>query len=436
MNAMTGKACDFHPLEVRGGILADSMGLGKSLTIISLLATEWQHNASSLTKKTPTLIVVPPSLLRTWEEEIRKHLHPKTLNYCLYHGPRRSEDMVSILGHDIVITTYNVVATEWKSLEKGPRPLFLVTWRRIILDEGKLLLLDLNQYTDRCFSAHEIRVGSTMRAKAICALRGDLRWAVSGTPIQNRWEDLASLLNFLRVYPDHDIRSITNILRNEMANSNLRSMLTLLCLRRSKQAIDIPSRRDTTHRVEFDAEEAAHYNSINLHVTGFLDQQAGQANLRSYTNILVKINSLRQICNLGTCYQGSIGDSPTQTAAMQELFDGMVSAGTATCYKCEGDLSTSDEENEVQSGGMAGCESFNTRITTCGRLVCAACLAICGNVTCPTDGTCQYQNLCKLYTVKSSSSTNLSTIQPNSRLSAKMRVLQEDILALPKTDKR
>ena len=140
---MTGNVYDFHPLEVRGGILADSMGLGKSLSVISLLATDWQQCTSDLTERTPTLIVVPPSLLRTWEEEIRKHLYPGTLRYWLYHGPKRSAHMVSMLAHDIVITTYDVVATEWKSLEKGPRPLFLVNWRRVILDEGELLLLEL-----------------------------------------------------------------------------------------------------------------------------------------------------------------------------------------------------------------------------------------------------------------------------------------------------
>lgn len=418
LNTTTGEVCDFRPVEVRGGILADSMGLGKSLSIISLLANDWPHCNTGSSEIVPTLLVVPPSLLRTWEEELRRHLHPGTLRYWLYHGPKRSRDLTSMLAHDIVITTYDVVATEYKSLDKGPRPLFDINWRRIVLDE-----------------AHEIRVGTTLKAKAICALRGYFRWAVSGTPIQNRWEDLASLLVFLKVYPDHDIRSLTTMLRRHAANSSLRSMLAPLCLRRSKQTINLPSRTDNTHKVDFDVEEAAHYNSINVLVTGFLEQQAGQTSLGSYSNVLTKINSLRQICNLGTFYRGNIAVPETQTTAMQELFDGMISSGAAACCRCDRDLVKGDENNESRIDGSDSFEPSKTRIATCGELICASCFALSEMSMCPSDGRCQHQNSCELFTVNSSGSSGLPAFPSNSRLPVKMRALQEDLLALPETDK-
>ena len=151
MNTATGDVCDFRPVEVGGGILADSMGLGKSLSMISLLATDLPHKISSSTEVISTLIVVPPSLLRTWEEELRRHLYPETLRCCLYHGPKRSADIASMLAYEIVITTYDVVATEWKSVDKGPRPLFRVNWRRIVLDEGRLLYPSSNSQADLKF---------------------------------------------------------------------------------------------------------------------------------------------------------------------------------------------------------------------------------------------------------------------------------------------
>ena len=279
-------------------------------------------------------------------------------------------------------------------------------------------------------------MGTTLRAKAICALRGRLRWIISGTPIQNKWEDLASLLSFLRVYPDQNIRSLTTMLRHGSANPVLRSILASLCLRRSKLAIDLPSRSDITHKVDFDAEDANLYKIINLRVTGFLEQQANQTSLRSYSNILTKINSLRQICNLGTCYRDKIGKPENQISAMQELFDGLTSAGAAECCICGSDLSQADGRNELENRGTYGFESSEIRITTCGELICASCFAVSETMTCPSNGRCQYQSLCTLSTVSSSSSSDDSAVQPNSRLSTKMRALQDDLLALPKTDKR
>lgn len=213
-------------------------------------------------------------------------------------------------------------------------------------------------------------------------------------------------------------------------------MLAPLCLRRSKQTIDLPNRTDNIHKVDFDAEEAAHYNSINIRVTGFLEQQAGQTSLGSYSNILTKINSLRQICNLGTFYRGNIGVPETQTTAMQELFDGMISAGVAVCCKCDRDLSKGDENNESQIVATESFESSKTRIATCGELICASCFALSEMAMCPSDGRCQHQNSCELFTVNSSGSSGLPAFPANSRLPVKMRALQEDLLALPETDKR
>ena len=123
--------------EVRGGILADSMGLGKSLTVISLLALDWSHRPQNSHGVTPTLLVVTLPLIRTWEEEFRGHLHPQTLRCWTYHGPKRSKDVSRMLGYDIVLTTYDIVAQEWRNLDNQLHPLFSTNWRRIVLDEGK-----------------------------------------------------------------------------------------------------------------------------------------------------------------------------------------------------------------------------------------------------------------------------------------------------------
>ena len=113
------------------------MGLGKSLTVISLLAMDWSHRPKDSQGIKPSLLVVTLPLIRSWEEELRSHLHPRTLRYWTHHGPKRSKDVTKMLRYDIVLTTYDVVAQEWRDLNNQPQPLFSTNWRRIVLDEGK-----------------------------------------------------------------------------------------------------------------------------------------------------------------------------------------------------------------------------------------------------------------------------------------------------------
>ena len=126
-----------HPGADRatGGILSDAMGLGKSLSMISLIASDRGSKDPSLTQ--PTLLVVPLSLISTWEAEFDTHLEPQALRYWRYYGPNRQESAILISHYDVVVTTYDTVALEWQKLEKGVTPLFAVDWHRVILDEGK-----------------------------------------------------------------------------------------------------------------------------------------------------------------------------------------------------------------------------------------------------------------------------------------------------------
>ena len=125
----------------QGGILADSMGLGKTLSIISLIAHG--HNQDSLVPPgcMPTLLIVPSSLLHNWENELSKHVHSSTLSWRIYHGPRRNRIITELLDCNIVLTTYSIVASEWKHLGSMQTPLFTASWHRIVLDEGTFCFL-------------------------------------------------------------------------------------------------------------------------------------------------------------------------------------------------------------------------------------------------------------------------------------------------------
>lgn len=229
------------------------------------------------------------------------------------------------------------------------------------------------------------------------------------------------------------------MLRHDIANSPMRSMLTSICLRRSKDAIKLPERTDRIHRVDFKADENAHYNTMRDHITGCLQEEAEHPLLGTYSNVLAKINALRQICNLGTLYQGQIpgpiGLGNRGTAA-QFLFEGMLSAGFAICTKCDSDLAKGDGSAALSKSDGDGTSMGPPRLATCGELICASCFAS-GSTSDDLNGpTCQHQPSCEFFAVNTSISSVVPTYTAESQLPAKMKALQEDLLALPAMDKR
>ncbi|KAL8822737.1 MAG: hypothetical protein Q9191_006532, partial [Dirinaria sp. TL-2023a] len=257
-------------------------------------ATDWLRSSSQALGIKATILVAPSSLVRTWEGELIKHVRPNTLRWRVYHGRNRSKDIQDTLSCDLVITTYNVLATEWGDADRKSKPLFSKCWRRIVLDEG-----------------HEIRTGTTLRARSVCALQGHFRWVVTGTPIQNRFEDLASLFNFLNAYPDHDLKSLTRMLRAKKTDADLKRALLSICLRRSKAIINLPSRIDEIHKVKFDDHEVAAYNRTKDGIIDYLQTEVLFRENATYSNILVRINTLRQMCNLGI-HHPNHAQQPTQ----------------------------------------------------------------------------------------------------------------------------
>ena len=228
------------------------------------------------------------------------------------------------------------------------------------------------------------------------------------------------------------------LVRSNAIIPHMRGILGPICLRRAKNVIELPSRSDEIHRLDFQVEEAAHYNRMNGLISGNLDPGPGSTHLNAYANILTKINSLRQICNLGLLhrdYKCAPQRHKSPAIVAQELFEGMLSAGMAMCSVCRRDLTQSNVSNESLLG-VEGRDHSQPRIAQCGQLVCAPC---CGRLDTSAIGTslkCKHQPSCQVFAVSIDNSTPIDINPSSLRLPSKVIELQNDLLAIPETEKR
>jgi transcription termination factor 2 len=172
------KWCLYHELAekpnagVRGGIIADEMGLGKTILMIACI----RHNF-----KARTLVVLPPALLQQWVGVFQRFLGHTPF---VYRGSKAKNVTVEeLMQMPVVITTYGMISprvVEKDSLEVTYSKLHKVEWSRIIYDE-----------------AHHLRNLKTKVHDGACKLKADIRWMVTGTPINNKLNDLYALCKVL-----------------------------------------------------------------------------------------------------------------------------------------------------------------------------------------------------------------------------------------------
>ncbi|KAK3950193.1 SNF2 family N-terminal domain-containing protein [Pseudoneurospora amorphoporcata] len=303
---VTSGKSNFLPKETPqgnfGGLIADDMGMGKSLTIlVSILYTlgdaetfadfsSRPQNVASADRKTPTratlVVVSSAQLIDNWTSEIRIHM-PGALKVSVFHGQNQPKEIEQ--SADVVLTTYATLASNHKKASVFYR----TEWYRVVLDE-----------------AHWIRNSSSKQFKAAAGLSTSRRWCLTGTPIQNKLNDLASLAGFLRLSPYPNRPAFQKHAIEPLANGTsdpLRNYLRQHCLRRANKCLQIPNTVEDPVYLRMSTEEQDMYDRILSNAKRAIDDIVSSADkstlpMKNKMSVVLfaAVTRLRRLCDLGT----------------------------------------------------------------------------------------------------------------------------------------
>ncbi|KAK9236840.1 SNF2 family N-terminal domain-containing protein [Lipomyces kononenkoae] len=276
-----------NDIKHKGGMLCDDMGLGKTVQSIALMLSHREDKEVHTSKNACkcTLVVAPLALINQWATEIKTKA--PSLSVLIHHGQSRTKSELVLKKYDVVITTYQLVASE----NQINGPLFKLDWWRLILDE-----------------AHTIKNKSSQSAQASCSLHGLNRWALTGTPLQNNIDELHSLFKFLHIPPLSDPAFWTDKIsrpaaagRGKLAMKRLQVVLAQVMLRRTKDVLvengmKLPKRVVHKSTIILTEPERAFYDNLEQKMGNKMQDLIGEGG-QKYMSVLLMLLRLRQACN-------------------------------------------------------------------------------------------------------------------------------------------
>jgi len=287
-----------------GGCLADDMGLGKTLQVIALMVRDARQRQGA--SRPPHLLVVPASLLGNWRAELGrfapglrvKAAHPSAGRDA---PPTDTEAVRAWCGDaDVVLTTYGVVAREaW------PRAL---EWSLAVLDE-----------------AQAIKNADTQQSRAVKALRARSRFALTGTPVENRLGDLWSLFDFVQpglLGRPKEFARYAKGLTDGGSYAPLRRLVSPYILRRLKSdrsvAGDLPDKTEVTAWCRLTPAQAARYAEVVEALRERLAAQDDEGIARRGA-VLGALTRLKQVCNHPAQGEGNGVFDPAASGKFERL---------------------------------------------------------------------------------------------------------------------
>lgn len=303
-----------------GGILADDMGLGKTLQIITLLEHARLEAISKTVDLTDTashtacpppvsLIVCPSSLVYNWDSEI-EHFAPN-LKTLLITGTaqERQELLTHYADYDVLITSYDMLKRDIASYDN-------LHFHYQIIDEA--------QY---------IKNHRTQAARSVCNIHSVTRFALTGTPIENRLSELWSIFEYLMpgfLYPYAYFRSeleqpiVEN--KDQIAATRLQQLVRPFIMRRLKTDVlkELPDKLEHAVYAQMTDEQNKLYTANTLKLQKDLEQQSDSMFKTSKIQILAELTKLRQLCcDPSLIYQNYHGGSAKLDTCIQLIENAM-----------------------------------------------------------------------------------------------------------------
>ena len=281
-----------------GGILADDMGLGKTVQMIALLAAAKERGVTL-----PSLVVCPTSVVLNWERELEKFAPHLKVLCVIGDAAERRDRLGRVADYDVVVTSYD------------------------ILKRDVTHYADLSFYYHVLDEAQYIKNSNTQNARAVKSVRSVRRFALTGTPVENRLAELWSIFDFLMPGFLFTRRAFMNrfeapIQRQETrVAEHLRQMVAPFILRRLKQEVltELPPKTERLLPAPMERPQRQVYlaavSDLRRTITG-----GGKLSGKQRITVLSQLTRLRQICcDPRLCCEGYNGDSAKLDACMELL---------------------------------------------------------------------------------------------------------------------
>ncbi|TWS17620.1 DEAD/DEAH box helicase, partial [Tsukamurella asaccharolytica] len=268
-----------------GGVLADDMGLGKTIQLLALLCHEREAGESVR----PTLLVCPMSVVGNWVAEAQRFA--PGLRVHVHHGtdrPTGEEFGRAAADSDVVLTTFALAARD-RELLAGHH------WGRVVVDE-----------------AQHVKNVNTAAAKALRSIPAAHRVALTGTPVENRLEDLRAVIDLVNPGLLGSARTFRNRFalpiereQDQAAVRRLNTLTSPFILRREKTdpaiAPELPEKAEFAVRASLTPEQAGLYQAALNRLVQELRESKGMGRRGL---VLASLTRLKQICNHPAHYLG------------------------------------------------------------------------------------------------------------------------------------